>query len=328
MRNKRWLKVLGSVAIVVTLALVLAAMLVRRTYVQNLKPASTDDTVMTVTIEKGSSASEIADLLKNQGLIRSDWAFEWYIRSQNARDKLQAGTYELRPSQSISEIVAVLTRGLVATDMVTIVPGRSLEQIKESLRSAGYDEEEINDALNPTQYADHPALSDKPREASLEGYLYPETFQTTEATDLSVVIEAMLDELQKRLTPDVRAGIARHGLSVHQGVILASIIEREVPKPEERAQAAQVFLKRLSSGMRLESDAARYTYENSGLPPEPISNFSASAIEAVANPAATDYLYFVSGRDCVTRFGRTLEEHNAFIQTYGVRDSSIRCENE
>src|SRR5690606_37142837 len=110
---------------------------------------------------------------------------------------------------------------------------------------------------NPAAYLGHPALEGKPLGASLEGYLYPESFQRTGATTVQSIISQSLDEMAEALTPDIRAGIAAQGLSIHEGIILASIVGKEVSgkNPADRPQAAQVFLKRLKIGMRLQSNA-------------------------------------------------------------------------
>jgi len=172
-----------------------------------------------------------ADLRITVGILvsrstRSAWAFEWYVRNHDAREALQAGTYPLRPNQSVEEIVSILTNGKVSTDLVTLLPGKRLDQIKSTLMNYGFSEESVEAALNPMLYSDHPALVDKPEGASLEGYIYPESFQKTAATEPEQIIRKALDEMHEILTPQLRAGITRQGLTVHQGIILASIVEQ------------------------------------------------------------------------------------------------------
>jgi UPF0755 protein len=233
------------------------------------------------------------------------------------------------------------------------LPGKRLDQIRDNFISNGFNGADVDKALNPALYAEHGALVDKPAGASLEGYLYPDSFQKTSQTSPEEIIRESLDQMQQRLTPDVRSSLAAQGLSVYQGVIIASIVEKEIPssQPEARRQAAQVFIKRFKTGMQLGSDvtacygaikagvmkdgqncddfvlydSAYNTHLHTGLPPTPISNVSASSINAVANPTATNYLYFVAGKDCVTRFSNTLEEHNALIQQYGLSTESNAC---
>lgn len=330
-------RLVGIVLIVAIVGVLAGVGFIRHSYYQNLKPVSASQQSKLVIVEKGSTAADIAVTLKKAGVIRQTWAFEWYVRNHNLRDKLQAGSYYIQPSQSVAEIADILTKGKVATDLFTILPGKRIDQIKAAMVNAGFNPTEVEQAFNPDLYKDHPALVDKPAGASLEGYLYPESFQKHPDTKPSTIITASLDEMQKRLTPDVRAAFTREGFTVQQGVTLASIVEKEVGKPEDRATVAQVFLLRLSKNIALESDAtttygavldgkaptSRYesaynTYNHPGLPPGPVSNVTNSSLRAVAFPANTDYLFFVAGHDCKTRFSKTLQEHEELIKQYGV----------
>ncbi len=324
--------VLVSVAVVLVLS---TAILVRVMYDRALEPVSNSQNIVVVEVPSGATVQEIGRDLKEQGLIRESWAFDWYVKNQSLREDLKAGTYALRPSQSVPEIVEILARGDVTIDLVTIVPGTRLDQVSAALINSGFDPEEVHAALEPTQYEGHPALVDKPAGASLEGYLYPESFQKTANTNPHSIIKSSLDEMQKRLTPEVRAAIVAQGLTVHQGIILASMVEQEVARAADRPIVAQVFLRRLREGMRLQSDATSgygailagqppsltfdspyNTYFNNGLPPGPISNIEISALNAVINPAPTDYLYFVSGDDGTTHFAHTQEEHEQNTKKY------------
>ncbi len=327
-----------AITFIVLLTVLLSAVFViRHNFYKNLKPVSDSQTSILVTVEKGSTASEIAEILKNAGLIRQTWAFEWYVRNTGLRGKLQAGSYYLQPSQSTPEIVDVLTKGRVATDMFTILPGKRIDQIKSAMVNAGFDYKEVEDAFNPALYAGNGALVDKPPQASLEGYLYPETFQVSPNTKPTEIIKSSLDEMQKRLTPEIRAGITKQGITVHEGVILASVVEKEVGNTSDRPTVAQVFLSRLRQNMPLQSDATTSygailagkipthdfdslynTYKHKGLPPGPISNVGGTSLSAVAKPSGTDYLYFVAGNDCKTRFSKTLKDHEELIKNHGV----------
>lgn len=329
-------KRLVIIAAVLVVVLVGATIAVRHVYFQNLRPVSvTAGQAKRITIETGATVDEIAQQLKDNGLIRSTWAFRLYVSSKDVRDDLEAGTYLLEPTQSMPEIVSQLTHGKVATDLVTIIPGQRLDQIRTTLTNYGYSKADIDEALNPETYAGHPALVDKPAGASLEGYIFPESYQKTDMTKPQQIIEASLKQMDETLSPDLRAAFAKQGLSTYQGIILASIVEQEVSKPNDRAQAAQVFLKRLRSDMVFGSDvtalygsllagkAGSLTYDSpyntllhKGFPPTPISNVSDSSLQAVAHPANTDYLYFVAGDDGITHFTRTFEEHEAAAEQY------------
>lgn len=335
-RSRRpWLRrVLISIGAVALLLVILTAG-IWRFYEQNLGAVNPHGKPQVITIDTGATPASIAGLLHGKGLIRNAWTFERYVQSKGVSEDLQAGTYTLSPSQNVAAIVAQLTHGKVTTQLVTILPGQRLDQVKQSLINYGFSQSDVEAALNPAQYEGNAALVDKPAGNSLEGYLYPDSFQRTETTSVSSIVQESIGEMQKHLTPDVRAAFAREGLSTYQGIILASIVEQEVSNQGDRAQAAQVFLKRLNTGMMLGSDVtAMYgsrlsgrgtslsydtpynTLLHTGLPPTPISNVSASSLEAVAHPANTDWLYFVAGDDGVTHFSHTLEEHQALTQQY------------
>lgn len=334
----KWNKKTKFVAVAVTVAVILilaAAVLVRVTYDRALQPVSDSQNIVLVEVPSGSSVEEIADTLKDKGVIRESWAFEWYVRNSPLKEDLKAGTYALRPSQDVPEIVEVLARGVVATDLVTILPGSRIDQVRAALINSGFKPAEVDKALDPAEYAGHPALVDKPADASLEGYLYPESFQKTAQTTPQDVVKASLDEMSKRLTPEWRQAVAGQGLSVHQAIILASIVEQEVGNPADRPVVAQVFLKRFREGMPLQSDvtviygainagkkpslqydSAYNTFTNNGLPVGPISNVSEGSLNAVANPAGTQYVFFVAGDDGKTYFAFTAEEHQANVDKY------------
>lgn len=296
-----------------------------------LKPLDRyNDEPVVVTISDGMSDSQVAELLQQRGIIRSAFAYEIYLRLGRKNGSVQAGSYSLSRSMDVRRIVDKLASGEVTVELLTILPGKRLDELKKTFIEAGYTAEEVESALEPTQYAEHPALRDKELSASLEGYLYPESFQRTASTPLKVIIEASLDQMALVLTEDLEKKLFDQGISLHQAVILASIVEKEVSNSADKPTVAQVFLSRLSQGMLLGSDVTAYygaevsglpravstdtaynTRLYAGLPPGPIANFSVSSIEAVANPATSDYLFFVAGDDGVTYFSHTLQEHEA-----------------
>jgi UPF0755 protein len=305
-------------------------------YNNNLKPLQASGAASQhFVINSGSSVTNIGTNLYRQKLIRSVWAFQLYVDVKNLRGSLQAGTYTLSPSTSTPQIVSTLVSGKVTTDLVTILPSQRLDQIKTAFIKAGYSSAFVNAALASAQYASSPALADKPASANLEGFLYPDSYQKDANTGPDAIVTESLKEMEAQLTPTIRAAFAAEGLSVYQGVTLASIVEQEVSHNSDRAQAAQVFLKRLSINMPLGSDVTAFygarlngqspstTYDSSyntllhkGLPPGPISNVSASSLNAVAHPSSTDWLYFVSGDNGTTYFSRTAQEHDALTVQY------------
>jgi UPF0755 protein len=310
--------------------------LARHTYDAGLGPVSNSQQTQIFTVEKGSTVKIISVNLEKAHLIRSAWAFQLYVHSKELNDKLQAGTYALSPSDGTPEIVSILTNGRVATRLVTILPGRRIDQVRADLINSGFTPEAVDNALNPANYSDLPALAYKPADVnSLEGLLWPDSFQKQPDTDPAVIIRESLVAMGQHLTPDMQAAFAAQGLTTYQGLILASIVMQEVSKPDDQTQAAQVFLSRLKSNAVLQSDAtAKYgaildgrtpdlnydsaynTYLHSGLPLTPISTVNASSLAAAAHPASTNWLYFVTGDDGTTYFSTNLQDHEAATKQY------------
>lgn len=326
-----WKRIAAVILLCAVLASLIAAFMVKQAYNTGLKPASASQRAVVVVIAPGSTVQQIAENLQKQGLIKSSWAFQWYVRVHNIGQYLQAGTYSLRSNQGAIGIIDTITNGKVDTSLVKILPGKRLDQIRASfITNGGFSAEEVDKALDPQLYADHPVLADKPAGATLEGYLYPDSYQKTASTKPEIIVRAALDQMQKHLSDDVKAGFKAQGLTMHQGVILASIVEQEVSNPADKATVAQVFLTRYKQGMQLGSDVTAFygalkagaeplvtfdsdynTRLHGGLPPGPISNVSDVSLRAVAHPANTDYLYFVAGDDGKTYFSHTNAEHEA-----------------
>jgi len=259
-----------------------------------------------------------------------------YVHSKELGEKLQAGTYAFSPSQSTPQIITTLTKGKVSTRLITILPGRRIDQIRADLINEGFTPGAVDKALDVSQYSDVPVLTYKPATVkTLEGLLWPDSFQKDGSTSPVMIIRESLSEAATKITPDTQAALAAQGLSPYQGLILASVVEQEVSKTSDRTQAAQVFLSRLKAGMTLGSDVtANYgaliagrspslTYDSpyntllhTGLPPSPISTVSASSLQAVAHPASTNWLYFVAGDDGTTYFSTNLQDHQALTQKY------------
>ncbi|MBI2588862.1 endolytic transglycosylase MltG [Candidatus Saccharibacteria bacterium] len=310
----------------------------RSWYQRNLQPVSSSAGSVYFTVAPGSGLHTIADKLKRADLIRNARAFETYVRSHELHDKLQAGTYTLSPSMGIKQIVGKIVNGEVTKNLLTILPQKRLDEIKQSFVKAGYSQRQIETAFNPDTYAGHPALSGRPAGATLEGYLYPDSYEKLTDTPPQTIIRESLDEMNKHLTADILNGFAAQGLTAYRGVILASIIAQETDDPSFQPMVAQVFLSRLKQGMALQSnvtanyaadvagqprnigiDSPYNTYLHNDLPPGPISNVNASALDGAAHPASTDYLYFVAGDDNKIHFSRTQAEHDDAVKKYCVK---------
>lgn len=323
--------------VIITLLIVVGGgtIALRGWYNHNLSPASTIASQKYFSVERGKTVHEIGIDLKTAGLIRSSGAFEYYVRTNALFNDLQAGTYVLSPTMSVPNIVKKIQKGEVARNLLTILPGKRLDQIKEAFVQAGYTPGEVNSAFDISQYSSHPLLAGLPAAATLEGFLYPDSFQKDSNTSAQVIIRESLDEMQRHLSLDVLTGFAAQNLNLYQAITLASIVLQETYDPAYQPTVAQVFLLRMKQNTRLESnvtanfaadslgrprdvriDSSYNTYLHAGLPPGPIGNVTASAIKAVAHPDTTDYLFFVAGDDEKIHFSHTKAEHDDSVAKY------------
>jgi UPF0755 protein len=324
-------------------------------YLLALRPVSGDEAKrVNVSITSGSSPSQIGEQLQNEKVIRSKVAFNVYTRLQNVGGKLQAGNFSLSPANSTAEIVASLTSGEAEQFNITFYPGATLNIASTSadktpshrqvLQKLGYSDDEITEAFNASYAAEYPLLfSDKPATADLEGYVYGQTYRIASGSSVKQILMRTFDEYETQIKANNLVEMYKaHGLSLYEGITLASIIQREVSRPEDQKQVAQVFYKRLAIGMQLGADATFVyaagqlnvapsvdldspynTRKYNGLPPGPISSPGLGALQAVAAPAAGDYLYFVSGDDGKNYFSHTLEEHEAKTAEYCRANCSL-----
>ena len=306
----------------------LAVIFVRYEYDQGLKPVSSSSNTIIITIPKGASLKQIAAILKDNNLIRSTLAFQEYVDAHNLRSHLEAGTYALSPNQGVITIVAILTNGRVSLKLVTILPGQTISQIRATLINSGFSPDTVDTALNAGNYSKTPVLSFKPSGYGLDGLIYPDSYQKDSGTTPTQIVQEALDEMGGKLNPSLQASYAAEGLSVYQAIILASIIQKEVPDYSTQQEVAQVFFNRLKQGMPLQSNVtaifaksignqAYNTYNQPGLPPSPIANVDIQALKAVANPIPSSHLYFVTGKDGITRFADTIDQHDANISQFG-----------
>jgi UPF0755 protein len=335
--TKKRLRLIYIIVAAIIVVLVAGVLILRQQYNQNIKAVGSNGNPIVITIKPGSSLPQIADSLKSAGLIKSVWAFEWYVRNDGyASQYIEAGTYDLRQNQDVASIVLNLTNGVQASNLVTILPGQRIDQIETSLIRDGFNKTAVVNALQLSNYVNkYPMLQYAPSDATLEGYLYPDSFDRVNSTTVADIVNESLAEMQSKLTPSIVAGFASNGLNVYQGITIASIVEQEVSQTSIRPTVAQVFISRYKLGMTLGSDVTAYygsivagqapslTYDspyntliNVGLPPGPISNVSESSLSAVAHPSNTDYLYFVSGDNGTTYFSTTLAEHDAQTAQY------------
>lgn len=311
-------------------------------YNRNLAAVSSSNSqTVYFTVITGSTVHDIAIDLKRADLIRSTTAFEAYVRGKSLFSALQAGTYAFSKSMSTPQIVDKMVKGDVSRNLLTILPGKTIRQIRQAFKQAGYSDNELDIAFSPSSYPDEPILASLPAGASLEGFLYPDSFQKEATTPAQTIIRESIEEMQSHLTPDIINGFAAQGLNTYQGVTLASIVYQESGAPSSQPTVAQVFLLRLKQGMMLGSDVTAFyaasqagagktlgvdspynTRLHTGLPPGPIGNMADSALKAVAHPSNTDYLYFVAGDDGTIHFSHTEAEHEQAIAQYCHKECS------
>ncbi len=304
-------------------------------YKVSLSPVNAKDTSRSrITITEGMSPSAIGSLLEKNKLIRSKYAFDIYTRLSGTRSQLQAGAYALSPSETTQAIVGDIVSGKVDGFSLTFLPGATIKEDKEVLVKAGYSSGEVDMAFGKV-YND-PLFATKPLTADLEGYIYGETYKFNGDATVEQILTRTFDEYYQVVKGnDLVHAFKKQGLTLYQGITLASIIQREVPNATDQKQVAQIFLKRYREGMTLGSDITAYygadkegltrsvstdtpynTRIHKGLPPGPIASPGLTALQAVAHPAAGDYLYFLSGDDDVTYYAKTEEEHQANITNH------------
>jgi UPF0755 protein len=300
-------------------------------YQAQLAPLGTDTNEhIKVKIESGSTPAQIADLLEEEGVIRSSTAFGFYTRFSQTQNRLQAGSYRLSPADSTPEIVEHLVSGNVDTFDITFFPGATLKENREVLIKASYTEAEVDAALDATY--ESPLFKDKPVSADLEGYIYGDTYKFGSGATVEEILQYTFDTYASVIEEnDLVAKFEAQGFNLYEGITLASIVQRESGGNDE-AQIASVFYNRLAIDMVLGSDVTyqyaadklgvpRDTNLNSpyntrrfpGLPPGPIAAPGLKALLGVANPAQTDYLYFLSGDDDVTYYAADLAGHERNI---------------
>lgn len=285
----------------------------------------------TVAIEQGSSLREIGDTLSQQGLIRNSSFFVFYVRLTGQEKSMQAGLYRMSNNWSLRDIVEHIKEGKVVSSYRFTVPeGFTISQIEDLLVREG-----IVDR-GSFQRVVAEGIPDGPR--SLEGYLFPDTYEVQPGDSEEKIIRMMLERFAEVYTPEMRQRAEELGFTTGEVVTLASIVEREAKLDRERPVIAAVFLNRLRQGIPLQSCATvQYildkpkktltykelqtpspynTYLHHGLPPGPIANPGLASIKAVLYPAEVDYLYFVARGDGSHHFSTTLGEHTAAARRY------------
>lgn len=312
--------------LIVMLALIVGG--VGAWWINGISPADPANTKQqSFSITKGEGVRQVANNLKEEGLIKDPVIFFLFLKQQGIDGKIQAGEFVLSPSMNASEIATELQS---ATDdvRVTVPEGKRAEEVADIL----------------SQYLPNYDESWRAKLIAQEGYLFPDTYSFPKDADIDMVITTMTNNFEEKYA-SIPAGINSTTLSKAEIVKIASLVEREAKHDEDRPIVASVILNRLNAGMSLDidatvqyaignsskwwptlEDAARNiapqspynTYTNPGLPPTPISNPGLAVLQAVINAPDTDYVYYITDKNGVNRYGRTLDEHNANIERYGL----------
>jgi len=302
------------------------------------QPAGADDTPVTFTVSPGETVIQIATRLQEQGLVVDAELFHRYVQYHGMDTTIEAGEFTLRQTMTIPEVAEALQRGLVAEQEVTIQEGLRLEQVAAAVAAQTTIPEDEFLTLTTTGWRDaglaYDFLTEIPPGATLEGFLFPETYRLPEEATALDLLNRMLQTFDARVTPEMRAAGAAHDMTFYELMAMASIVEREAVLDEERPFIASVYFNRWNSDWLLNADpTVQYgmasqpgwtgewwpqltpedyqavvspynTYLNLGLPPSPICSPGLLSIEAVAYPADTDFFYFLA--DCTKNDGSHL----------------------
>ena len=294
-----------------------------------------------VDIPPGAGPASIGRRLVDAGVIRDTLGFRYELTRTGSGRRLQAGEYRFDRPMTIKEVVAKIVRGDVYLQPITFREGLTILDMAQLFESRGFGP--AADFVSAA--SDGAAIHDvDPVARNLEGYLFPDTYAMPRHATAPQLVARMVDGFQKVLTPTLRAAADARGLSVRELVTLASIVEKETAKPEERPLVAAVYGNRLKIGMALQCDptviyalqrAGRYngnltradlqwdspynTYRYPGLPPGPIAAPGQASLEAAAHPADVPYIYFVSRGDGSHAFATTLDEHNRNVLEFQIK---------
>ncbi|MBI5886638.1 MAG: endolytic transglycosylase MltG [Deltaproteobacteria bacterium] len=324
-----------AVVAVSSAALLVAGILV---YLALYTPISADGQTRVVEIPKGTSFRVIAASLEKDGVIGNARAFAYAAQFLGKVKAIKAGEYEFNRSMNTMEILDILVSGRVRQHPVTIPEGYNIREIAAVLKEAGLvDEGEFTARATDADFVRSMGLEGR----TFEGYLFPDTYILTKGMSSDEIITGMAQRFKTVYFPQLDAMAKAAGMPTAKVVTLASIIEKETGKPDERALISSVFHNRLKKRIKLQSDPTVIyaiegfdgnlrrrdllrknpynTYVNYGLPPGPIANPGRESLRAAIAPDEGGYLYFVSKNNGTHFFSKTLREHNNAVNVYQKR---------
>lgn len=292
-----------------------------------------------VEVPPGASAAEIRRRLVERGIVRDDFTVRAALFWTGHAERLKAGEYRFERPMSAVEVLDRIAQGSVYTRLLTFPEGLTIPEMARIYAAQGFgDAGRFEESA-----ADARLIHDlDPRAGDLEGYLFPDTYTLPRTIDAAQLMTVMVDAFRSA-HPDLRARAEAQGLTVREVVTLASIVEKETGRAEERPLVAAVYRNRMRIGMGMQADptvvyalqkAGRYdgnirrsdldfdspynTYRYRGLPPGPIAAPGEAAVDAVLAPADVPYLYFVSRNDGSHVFAETYAQHAANVREYQV----------
>lgn len=291
-----------------------------------------------VDLPAGTGVSGIADRLAAAGVIPDPWSFRLAVRFSGADRKLQAGEYRFSGATTPTDVIARIVAGDTFRHAITFREGLTIFEMADLFAKSG-----LGAAKEFVQAASDRAIAAQydPSARTLEGYLFPDTYPLSRRASAVEAVRLMRTRFDRAFDNDLRAAAAAQGLTIHEAVTLASLIEKETGQASERPLIGAVFRNRLKIGMPLQCDptiiyalmlAGRWdgnlrradlqmsspynTYQVRGLPPGPIASPGRASLEAAVHPADAKYLYFVSRNDGTHVFANTLAEHNRNVQQW------------
>ena len=331
-------KIAGAVLLIVLVAIA-AGVWLYTTVDHPYKGYETAETF--VDIPQGAGPASIGRRLVDAGVVRSRTSFRLALWLTRAGPRLQAGEYRFDHPMSPRQVIEKIARGEVYVRPITFREGLTIKQMAALYETRGFGS--AQDFIAASRNTDLISGLD-PEAPDLEGYLFPDTYTLPRKASAAQLVARMISNFEKALTPDIRQQALARGMGIRQLVTLASIVEKETGKPEERPLVAAVYSNRLRIGMPLQCDPTviyaldrmgRYngnltradlqldspynTYRYAGLPPGPIASPGRASLAAAAAPADASYLYFVSRNDGSHVFASTLDEHNRNVQEFQVK---------
>jgi len=308
---------------------------------------------VTFVISKGESVSQVADKLAKEHIIRNAWLFKKYLTFKKMDKEIREGQFEVTSPITLARVVNSLANPTQAETTITILPGWDLRDIAEYFEKnevasstdflavvgqSAYNYKTARE-ISPVVEGDWKVTADKPNFVSYDGYLAPDTYRIFKNATVAEIVQKLITERESQFTDQMYADIVKSGHSVFEVLTMASILEREVRDSKDRKLVSDLFWRRYDQNWALQADSTVHyavnkkgdvftttedrdslspwnTYRYPGLPLGPISTPNIDSIMAAIYPQSNDYWYFLTDKDGVVRYAKSLDEHNLNRQKY------------